>query len=105
MRTVFSGLCAMCVFMAAPGTAAEFEDAPKGAAANADQGTPMQAEAVGDRWPDRWRGRQHYLFDADNPAETTASGQTADARRCAGELVRVRRADGSTTVTRTNRCR
>jgi hypothetical protein len=102
MRAVLFGLCAvcacaMCVLFAISGSAAT----PK----NTDESALMQSEAVGDRWTDRWQGRQHYLYDDDNPPETTASGHATDAGACADEPVRMRRADGSTVVARINRCR
>jgi hypothetical protein len=71
-------------------------------AQNPDQ-APTQP--LGDRWPDRWQGRQHYLYDQANPPETTASGGAADPRTCADTPVRVRRADGTTMIKRMNRCR
>jgi len=89
-------LCVLCVVMTHPSVAAE----PK----TADEAARMQMEAVGDRWPDRWQGRQHYLYDEQNPPQTTAS-RASDARACANEPVRVRRPDGSTVVQRVNRCR
>jgi hypothetical protein len=89
-------LCALCVVLNEPSVAAE----PK----SAEEAAVMQLEAVGDRWPDRWQGRQHYLYDEKNLPETTAS-RARDARACANEPVRVRRADGSTAVRRINRCR
>ena len=87
--------CVLCV-LAAPSIAAE----PK----TTDEAAQMQMEALGDRWPDRWQGRQHYLYDEENLPQTTASGAN-DARACANEPVRARRADGSMTVERVNRCR
>jgi hypothetical protein len=89
-------LCFLCVVLTQPSVAAE----PK----TADQAARMQMEALGDRWPDRWQGRQHYLYDEENLPQTTAAG-AADARACANEMMRVRRPDGSTRVQRVNRCR
>jgi hypothetical protein len=99
MRAVISGLFAACVLIALPVHAAE-QDAPK----TADEAALLWKQAVGDRWPDRWQGRQHYLFDESNPPETTATSRASDALACADEPVRVRRADGSTRVERVNRC-
>jgi hypothetical protein len=100
MRTVVSSLFVVCVLLVMPGHAAEPE-APK----TADEAAVMWKQAVGDRWPDRWQGRKHYLFDDSNPAETTASSRASETTTCADEPVRVRRADGSTAVERINRCR
>ena len=89
-------LCVLCVALTHPSVAAE----PK----TADEAARMQMEALGDRWPDRWQGRQHYLYDEKNLPQTAAS-HARDARACANEPVRVRRPDGSTRVQRVNRCR
>jgi hypothetical protein len=101
MRVIVLGCLAACALIASPIGAAEPEDEPK----TADEAALMWMQAVGDRWPDRWQGRQHYLFDEDNPPETTATGRTNDAQACADEPVRVPRADGSTAIKRMNRCR
>ena len=98
MRAIALGLCATCVLIASPQLAAE----PKKLSKTADEAARMQA--VGDRWADRWQGRQHYLYDEDSPPETTASG-ARDAQACAAETMRVRRADGSAGSARIDRCR
>ena len=101
MRAVFAGFCAVCVLIASPTYAGEPGVVPR----NAEEASLMHMQAVGDRWPERWQGRQHYLFDENSPPETTASGRATDALACADEPVRVRRADGTTGVSRINRCR
>jgi hypothetical protein len=101
MRAVISALCVACVLIGSPSLAGDPKEAPK----TADEAALMWMQALGDRWPERWQGRRHYLFDEDNPPETTATGRAGDARACAGEPVRVRRADGSTEVQKTDRCR
>jgi hypothetical protein len=47
--------------------------------------------------------RQHFLYDAEHQPETT--GSAAGAKDCKDERVRVRRADGTTTVIRSHKCR
>lgn len=73
---------------------------------SADDAALMQAEALGDRAPDRWQGRHHYLYDDDHQpnSETVGSGDS-NRSNCAQEPVRIRRSDGSTVVRRINRCR
>ena len=105
MRAIGFGLFAACVLIALPSHAAERNDMSEDAPANAEEAATMHMQAVGDRWPDRWQGRQHYLFDKDDPPETTGSSRAAEPQACATEPVRVRRADGSTEVKRINRCR
>jgi hypothetical protein len=70
----------------------------------AAEAASMSQQAVGERWPDRWQGRRHYLFDETNPPETTASSRARGSQVCTDEPVRMRRADGSTAVERINRC-
>jgi hypothetical protein len=73
---------------------------------NADEAMQLQMEAVGDRWSERWQGRQHYLFDEQAPPAASTDGNSAvDARACATEAIRVRRPSGSTAVVRVNRCK
>jgi hypothetical protein len=88
-------ICTLCVALANPTYAAA---GPK----NADEAAMMHREALGDRWPERWQGRQHYLYDDEFQPQTTGAG---NARACANEPVRIRRPDGTTTVKRTDRCR
>ncbi len=47
--------------------------------------------------------RQHFLYDAENQPETT--GSASNNKDCKEERVRVPRGDGTTTVTRSNKCR
>jgi hypothetical protein len=98
MRRLVIGAVALGLLMIGPGQAAPV---PK----NADEAMQLQMEAVGDRWPDRWRGRQHYLFDQESlPTAHTDGRNASDSRACATEAMRVRRPDGSTSVVRANRC-
>ena len=60
-------------------------------------------EAVSDRAEDTWRGRQHFLYDNENTAKTDGAAMAAE-NVCAKEFVRVRRADGNTSVKPVNRC-
>jgi hypothetical protein len=101
MCVIVLGCLAACALIALPARGAELTGEPK----TADEAALMWMQAVGDRWPDRWQGRQHYLFDEDNPPETTATGRANDTQACANEAVRVPRADGSTAIERMNRCR
>jgi hypothetical protein len=64
---------------------------------NADEASMMQAEALGDRSPDRWQGRQHYLYDNDH----RPNWETV----CVEQPVGMRRSDGTTVVRRINRCK
>lgn len=104
MRADILRLCAVCVLIASP-VAAPGHAEPQATPKTADEAALLHRQAVGDRWPDRWQGRHHYLFDDDNRPETTATNATADAQACATEPVRVRRADGSTEIVRIDRCR
>ena len=52
---------------------------------------------------DRWRGRQHYLFDRDNRSETTGVSPF-DPRECRKVPTRIRRSDGSLAVQRLDKC-
>jgi hypothetical protein len=97
MRGIFTALCIACVV--GPVHAGD-SNAPK----TADEAALMLKQAVGERWPDRWQGRQHYLFDESSPAETTATSRST-GQTCADEPVRVRQADGSTKIEPMNRCR
>jgi hypothetical protein len=96
MSTIWA--LALGLSMIGPGQAAPI---PK----NASEAAQLQLEAVGERWPDRWQGRQHYLFDEESrPTAHTDGRNSADARACANHAMRVRQPDGSTTVVRANRC-
>jgi hypothetical protein len=101
MRASAIGGLALGLLMVGLGQAAPI---PK----NADEAEQLRMEAVGDRWPDRWRGRQHYLFDEESAPAAHSNGtdgrNASDARACASEAMRVRRPDGSTSVVRANRC-
>ena len=76
--------------------------------ANADEGALMQIEALNDRWPDRWLGRHHYLFDDEyTAAEYAAEMRTvgaSGARACGVRPVRVLRTDGRTAIVKLNPC-
>ena len=93
------GLGALCLLFGGAGYAAP---APR----TADEAIELQMEAVGDRWAERWQGRQHYLFDDEAPAigAATDGRAPADARACAQDAMRVRRPDGSTTIAHIRRC-
>ena len=99
MRAAIAGIWALGALISPPSQAAP---SPK----DADQALRMQMEAVGDRWPDRWQGRHHYLYDEESmPRPQTEGFQPADANACVNERMRLRRADGSTVVVRMHRCK
>lgn len=98
MRPTSFVVCATCVLLTAM---------PLGAAAptNSDD-AGLNIEALGDREPDRWQGRHHYLYDDEHRpgSATTGASSPSDPRACANEPVRMRRSDGSTVVRRVRRC-
>lgn len=97
MRTTILGVCAACVLLG-PSLAAP-------APTDADNAALLNMEALGDRQPDRWQGRHHYLYDDDNqPSSGTVGSTPSDARACGTEPVRMRRSDGTTVVRRIRRC-
>jgi DNA segregation ATPase FtsK/SpoIIIE-like protein len=98
MRMSAIGALTLGLLMTGP---AQADPIPK----NADEAVQLQMEAVGDRWPDRWQGRQHYLFDEEAlPTASTDGRNAADSRACVAQSVRVRQPDGSTSIARVNRC-
>jgi hypothetical protein len=98
MRTTILGVCTACVLLASSFPAAA-------APTDADDAALPNIEALGDREPDRWQGRHHYLYDDENqPNAATVGSAPSDARTCANEPVRLRRSDGSTVVRRIRRC-
>ena len=95
MRVTALGVCVACLLPTALTTSAA-------APASADDPTLQNIEALGNREPDRWQGRHHYLYDDEYRPETT--GSTPSAKGCAEEIVRLQRSDGKYTVKRINRC-
>jgi hypothetical protein len=96
MRPTNFVICATCVLLTAM---------PLGAAAptNSDD-AGLNIDALGDREPDRWQGRHHYLYDDEHrPGSATTGASPSDPRACANEPVRMRRSDGSV-VRRVRRC-
>jgi hypothetical protein len=73
-------------------------------AADGEREEKMRGEAMQDRDQDRDRAsqRQHWLYDKKNQPETT--GAATGRQPCKSERVRVSRGDGTTTVTRTDKC-
>jgi len=97
MRTAILGVCTVCVLLTSPTHAAP-------APTDTDAGL-LNTEAPGDREPDRWQGRNHYLYDQENqPNSATVGSAPSGPRMCASEPVRLRRADGATVVRRIKRC-
>ena len=98
MRTIMLGVCVAGVFLTMP--------LPTVAAPTAsDEAGLPNIEALGDREPDRWKGRHHYLYDEEfQPGSGTVGSAPADPRTCAGEPVRMQRSDGTSVVRRIRRC-
>jgi len=69
-------------------------------AADGEREEQMRAEATQDR--DSASKRQHWLYDEKNQPETTGAATTRQP--CKSERVRVSRGDGTTTVTRIDKC-
>src|SRR3954467_11889145 len=98
MRMTALGVCAACQLLTAIPTSVA-------APATADGPALPNIEALGNREPDRWQGRHHYLYDEENqPGIVPGGSAPSDARACANEPVRLRRSDGSTVVRRFRRC-
>jgi hypothetical protein len=98
MRTTVLSICAACAILMPPNHAAA-------APANADDPALQNVEALGNREPDRWQGRHHYLYDDEyQPGQATSGSAAASNPACASEPVRMRRADGTTVLRRLNRC-
>jgi hypothetical protein len=98
MRAVILGVFTACVLLTSPSHTVA-------APTEADNAALLNIEAQGDREPDRWKGRHHYLYDDENqPSSATVGSAPSDARACANEPVRMRRSDGSTVVRRVRPC-
>ena len=100
MRTTALGVCAACLLLTALTDSAA-------APATADDPALPNIEALGNREPDRWQGRHHYLHDDEyqpGTAGTVGSAPSSDARDCSNEPVRLLRSDGTTVVRRLRRC-
>ena len=99
MRTTALGVCAVCLLLNAVATSSA-------APATPDDPALPNVEALGNREPDRWQGRHHYLYDDDYQPGTAATVGSApsNAQACSNEPVRLRRSDGSTVVRRFRRC-
>src|SRR4051812_31477575 len=96
MRSAILSICAACALLTAPAVAAP---------TNSDDPGLLNIEALGDREPDRWQGRHHYLYDDEHqPGSATVGSAPSDARACASTPVRMRRSDGATVVRRIRRC-
>jgi hypothetical protein len=98
MRVTALGVCVACLLVSALTTSAA-------APASADDPALQNIEALGNREPDRWQGRHHYLYDDEyQPGSATVGSAPPDARACSNEPVRLRRSDGTTVVRRFRRC-
>jgi hypothetical protein len=69
-------------------------------AADGEREEQLRGEAMQDR--DSGAKRQHWLYDEKNQPETTGAAPTRQP--CKSERVRVSRGDGTTTVTRIDKC-
>lgn len=69
-------------------------------AADGEREEKLRGEAMQDRGSAAQR--QHWLYDEKNQPETTGAASTRQP--CKSERVRVSRGDGTTTVTRTDKC-
>jgi hypothetical protein len=98
MRVTTLSVCVACLLLTALTTCIA-------APATAGGPTLPNVEALGNRQPDRWQGRHHYLYDDEHqPGSVTVGSAPSDARACSDEPVRVKRSDGSTVVRRFRRC-
>ena len=99
MRITALGVCTACLLLTALTTSAA-------APASTDDPALPNIEALGNREPDRWQGRHHYLYDdAYQPGTTATVGSAPSAAHaCSNEPVRLRRSDGTTVVRRFRRC-
>jgi hypothetical protein len=98
MRVTALGVCVACLLLTALTSSAA-------APASADDPALQNIEALGNREPDRWQGRHHYLYDDEyQPGSATVGSAPSGARACSNEPVRLRRSDGSTVVRRFRRC-
>lgn len=62
-----------------------------------------EAQPRGERWEDRWRGRQHILYD--EVWQDGTDGYASEAKQdCRAFAMRYKRADGTTAIRRDNRC-
>ena len=99
MRTNILGIFTAYVLLNVPFLAAA---APIG---SSDDTAQANIETSGEREPDRWQGRHHYLYDHENQPNTATVGSApSEGRTCGSEPVRVRHPDGSTIVRRIKRC-
>jgi hypothetical protein len=97
MRTTILGVCTACLLLSPFSAVA--------APTNAEDAALLNIEALGEREPDRWQGRHHYLYDDENqPNSATVGSAPSEGRTCGSEPVRLRRSDGSTVVRRIRRC-
>jgi hypothetical protein len=98
MRVTALGVCVACLLLTALTSSAA-------APASADDPALQNIEALGNREPDRWQGRHHYLYDDEyQPGIATVGSASPDPRACSNEPVRLRRSDGTTVVRRFRRC-
>jgi hypothetical protein len=98
MRTILLALGAACVLLTVTNAAGA---APTGV----DDAAQTNAELTGDGLPDRWQGRNHYLYDTESrPGPATTGSGAEQSSGCATVPVRLRRSDGSTAIRRIRRC-
>jgi hypothetical protein len=89
--------CIGCIMLVSPSHSATVK--------SADEAAMMRLEAISDRSPEEWQGRQHYLYDEDyQPGEETVGSAGSNPLACSDERVQLRRSDGRTVIRRLNRC-
>src|SRR5215203_6046374 len=75
------------------------------APATSDEAARRWLEAITDRSPEQWQGRQHYLYDEDyQPGEETVGSAGTNPLSCNDEPVRLRRSDEKIVTRRLKRC-
>ena len=67
-------LCAGCILLATPSHSATIKSA------SSDEAAMMRLEAISDRSPEQWQGRQHYLYDEDYQPGEELLGRLAQTR-------------------------
>ena len=68
------------------------------------QDTTESGEPRGERWDDRWQGRNHWLYD-DIARDAATDGHDAKAQaNCRNVAVRVKRSDGAFAICWIRRC-
>ena len=94
MRAPILAFCTACVLTAPAFASSVVEPRPV-------EKLPVD---VGDRYPERWQGRQHYLFDETYTGPQTDGRGSPDARECSDVTIQLKRTDGVSVTRRSSRC-